>query len=129
LLCVGVPESVTVKVIEELLTAVVGVPETTPVEVASESPAGKTPLDQVYGAVPPLADNVWLYATPTCPLGSEDVFTLSGVTVGGGGVVESLPPPPPQLQRTSAALAHATEANCLIPIAPGRFLFATAILS
>jgi hypothetical protein len=52
-LCVGLPESVTVTVIEEL-PAAVGVPLT--VHPLNISPAGSVPvIEQVYGAVPPLA--------------------------------------------------------------------------
>ncbi len=41
-------------------TAVVGVPEITPVEAVNANPAGKVPavIDQVRGAVPPLAVSV-----------------------------------------------------------------------
>jgi len=42
--CAGVPESVTEKLMDELLTAAVGVPEITPVVAASVKPAGKAPL-------------------------------------------------------------------------------------
>lgn len=55
---VGVDESVTMNC-RCGLTAVVGVPETTPVDALSERPAGINPLtDQAYGGVPPLAVNV-----------------------------------------------------------------------
>ena len=51
--CAGLPESVTVTVIEEL-PAAVGVPLT--VHPLRINPAGKVPaIEQVYGAVPPLA--------------------------------------------------------------------------
>ena len=54
-LCAGELESVTFTVNEEL-PAVVGVPLICP-EPLSVSPAGKLPelIDQLYGAVPPLA--------------------------------------------------------------------------
>ena len=42
--CVGVLESVTEKLRDELLTAAVGVPEMTPVAAARVRPAGKAPL-------------------------------------------------------------------------------------
>ena len=38
------PESVTAKLMDELLTAVVGLPEMTPVAAASVKPAGNAPL-------------------------------------------------------------------------------------
>jgi hypothetical protein len=45
--------------VRELLPAELGVPEMTPVE-ASDSPAGMVPeiINQVYGAVPPVALSV-----------------------------------------------------------------------
>src|SRR5512139_3476638 len=48
----------------------VGVPLKTPA-VDRESPAGSVPADtdQLYGVVPPVAANVWLYAVPTVPEG------------------------------------------------------------
>ena len=41
---------------------VVGVPEITPVVVSSVRPFGRVPLEtlKVYGAVPPVAETVWL---------------------------------------------------------------------
>ena len=53
-------ESLTVTVSASPLTAVDGVPLIVPVEAPSDSPAGSVPLaiDQVYGAVPPLAASV-----------------------------------------------------------------------
>ena len=36
----------------------VGVPETVPVEALIVRPAGRPVADQVYGAVPPVADSV-----------------------------------------------------------------------
>ena len=55
--CAGVPESAMEKVSGELLTAVVGVPEMTPVAAERVRPVGNAPLAmcQVYGAVPPVA--------------------------------------------------------------------------
>jgi hypothetical protein len=54
--------------------AVVGVPPITPV-ADKLRPAGSVPEDthQLYGAVPPVAVSVWLYAVPTVPAGSEAV--------------------------------------------------------
>jgi hypothetical protein len=58
--------------------AVVGVPPITPV-ADKLKPAGSVPEDthQLYGAVPPVAASVWLYAVPTVPAGSEVVVTAS----------------------------------------------------
>jgi hypothetical protein len=49
LVCAGVPESATAKLIEVLVVAAVGVPETTPLVADNDSPAGSVPLatDQV----------------------------------------------------------------------------------
>jgi hypothetical protein len=76
----GEPESLTVKVTEPLVTGAAGVPEITPVATASDKPAGSDPLltDQAYGAVPPEAASVALYAVPTVPLGTDDVEITSG---------------------------------------------------
>lgn len=60
LVCTGLLVSVAVKVSDVALTAVVGVPLRTPVEVLSVMPAGRVPAvkDQLYGVVPPIAVNV-----------------------------------------------------------------------
>jgi len=42
--CAGVPESVTEKLMDELLTAAVGLPEMTPVAAPKLRPAGRAPL-------------------------------------------------------------------------------------
>ena len=57
----GVEESLTSKVIVALVAAL-GIPEITPVALASDNPVGRVPLviDQLYGAVPPLAASVAL---------------------------------------------------------------------
>ena len=48
--------------------AVVGVPETVPVDEPIDTPAGRPVADQVYGAVPPDADSVnEVIAVPTVP--------------------------------------------------------------
>ncbi len=53
--------SVTLIVNENGVSLLVGVPEMAPVEGFKLSPSGKFPLyDQLYGAKPPLAVNVWL---------------------------------------------------------------------
>src|SRR5687768_10010066 len=58
--------------------AAVGVPTIAPT-VWSDSPAGSEPvtIDQLNVPLPPVAASVWLYATPTVPLGS-DVVTIVG---------------------------------------------------
>jgi hypothetical protein len=47
------------------------VPDKTPLpaEVVTLKPGGKVPVEpQVYGAVPPVAENVWVYGVPTMPV-------------------------------------------------------------
>lgn len=65
--------SVTVAV-KMLVPVPVGVPEIAP-EEESDNPAGRLPevIDQLYGAVPPVAVNVALYAVPCVALGNEVV--------------------------------------------------------
>ena len=67
LVCTGLLASVTLKVRAVPVTAAVGVPVMTPVEVFNVNPAGNAPLvsDQVYGVVPPEAVSVAEYAVPT----------------------------------------------------------------
>ena len=63
--CVAVCEFASVTLTVKLLVPVaVGVPEMTPVLGASDKPAGSVPaeIDQVYGAVAPLAASVAVYA-------------------------------------------------------------------
>ena len=57
--CTGLDESVTVKVGLVVLLAV-GVPDRIPVAGARLRPLGRVLLDQVYGAVPPVALSVAL---------------------------------------------------------------------
>ena len=56
----------------------VGVPVIAPVDVFNDSPVGSAPAltAYVYGAVPPEAVIVWLYATPCVQFGR-----LAGLTV------------------------------------------------
>jgi hypothetical protein len=65
LLCAGLPESETVAV-KRAATLTAGVPEITPVLAARLRPDGKlpAPIDQLYGAVPPFACKVAVYAEP-----------------------------------------------------------------
>jgi hypothetical protein len=62
-------------------TAVVGVPEMMPVFESRVRPAGSCPAEivKVYGAVPPVADMVALYAILTVPEGSTAGVTLIGL--------------------------------------------------
>jgi len=64
------------------VVAALGVPLTTP-PLLRLKPDGRLPdaMDQVYGVVPPVAANPWLYATPTVPAGSG----LAVVIVGAVG--------------------------------------------
>jgi hypothetical protein len=81
-LCCGLAESFTVNVNAAPLTAAVGVPLIVPVEL-NVRPAGSVPLVNVhaYGAVPPVAASVAVYAAPTCPFASDVVVTASGDTL------------------------------------------------
>jgi len=58
-----------------------GVPEIAPLDGVKLNPEGNEPevMLQVYGAVPPLAASVALYAVPCLPLGNELVVILSAV--------------------------------------------------
>lgn len=60
--CAGLPLSIAVAV-KLYVPCAVGVPEIAPLEAASERPDGNLPdvIDQVYGAVPPVALNWPLY--------------------------------------------------------------------
>jgi hypothetical protein len=51
------------------------VPERTPVAEANESPGGSAPAvtAKVYGAKPPVAEIVWLYAVASVPPGDSRV--------------------------------------------------------
>jgi hypothetical protein len=82
---VGVAESVTLTVKFEV-PAVVGVPLMTPPEL-KDSPAGSVPesSDHVYGVTPPVAESVWLYATPIWPSGRLEVVTVRGATPESSG--------------------------------------------
>jgi hypothetical protein len=96
----GVVESVTITV-KSNVPAVVGVPETVPVELPMVSPGGRDPvvIDQVYGGVPPVTATVAEYVVPTVPLGREAVvmpplgaitIERAAVAVRAVGVVESV---------------------------------------
>ena len=79
LLCTGRLESLTLNVSAAAVAGAAGVPLIVPVEEFSTSPEGRLPLvsDQRYGVVPPVDESVALYATPTCPFGSEVVTTTN----------------------------------------------------
>jgi hypothetical protein len=76
--------------------AVVGVPPITPV-ADKLRPAGSVPEDthQLYGAVPPVAASIWLYAVPTVPAGREAVVieraTAAGLIVKVNAFVDETP--------------------------------------
>ncbi len=64
-----------------------------PAEHASRGQAqacGKRPrrVDQVYGAVPPVAANDWLYAVPTVPAGNGEAVEIVSATAAGLTVKE-----------------------------------------
>jgi hypothetical protein len=116
-ICAGDSESAAAKLMEVLVAAAVGVPETTPVVADNDSPAGSAPLatDQVYGVLPPVAASVAVYATPTCPAGSEVVV----IVIGCGCTAEAdpralpspLPLPPPQPVTMSVTAITKTREN------------------
>ena len=64
--------------------AVVGVPLKTPAALRV-NPAGGVPTvtNQLYGGVPPVAANVWLYAVPTVPAVSGLVVVIAGAAGRG----------------------------------------------
>jgi hypothetical protein len=72
-LCAGELASVTLTV-NEAVPAAVGVPLICPA-LLSVSPTGNAPedIDQLYGAVPPLAESAAAYAVPTCPPTKDEV--------------------------------------------------------
>jgi uncharacterized membrane protein len=78
-LCAGKLASVTFTVIEAL-PAAVGVPLICPA-LLSVNPTGNAPedIDQLYGAVPPLAESVAEYAVPNCPPTKDEVVIWTGV--------------------------------------------------
>lgn len=59
----------------------VGIPVMAPGDGFKDNPAGSVPLlsNHEYGAVPPLAAMVELYAVPTWPLGRDVVRISSGI--------------------------------------------------
>ena len=60
----------------------VGVPVIAPVEESSDNPAGRVPdlRDHTYGFVPPVADRLAEYETPTLPFCKADVATTGGTS-------------------------------------------------
>jgi hypothetical protein len=91
------------------LSTVVGVPLRMPA-VDKESPAGSVPdvTDQLYGDVPPLAANVWLYAVPTVP---EDKGLAVSITGGDG----SSSPPHPMNAAKKTNIPAASHIRCDFP--------------
>jgi len=90
------------------LSTVVGVPLKMPA-VDKVSPAGSVPdvTDQLYGDVPPLAANVWLYAVPTVPEGSGLAVSITSGG-GGGGPSSSSPHPIKAAKKTNIPAASHT---------------------
>jgi hypothetical protein len=61
-----------------LVSAVVGVPEITPVDPRLKPSGNDVPLSRLHVmGVSPVASSVWLYAVPTVPLGN-DVVVITG---------------------------------------------------
>src|SRR5450756_332006 len=72
--------------VKEKEPVAVGVPVMAPVAVLSERPVGSAPAvtAKVYGAVPPEAETVWLYAVVTEPSGrvaGETVIVGQAITI------------------------------------------------
>jgi len=63
-----------------LVPACVGVPVIAPVVAASDSPGGRVPEEmlQEYGPIPPVADKVAEYESPTVAFGRLEFVTMSG---------------------------------------------------
>jgi hypothetical protein len=62
----------------------VGVPLSTPAALRFRPGSDPDESDHVYGAVPPIAENVWEYAVPAVPAGSGDpviIVSLGASTV------------------------------------------------
>ena len=80
--------------VNDTVPVVVGVPEITPVDATRLNPVGNEPelIDQVYGAVPPLACSVVEYAVPTVPLGNDVVVTVGGCTVAATAMLKAFAP-------------------------------------
>jgi len=76
--CEGLLLSATVAVKDEL-PLTVGTPEMVPAELRMR-PGASCPdvIDHLYGAVPPLTCNVWLYALPTITEGSAEAAIVNG---------------------------------------------------
>jgi hypothetical protein len=75
--------TVTLK-LKGLPTAVVGVPEMTPLVGSRLRPGGGVPevtIQLLYGGVPVVAASVWEYGTPTVPPGSEEVVMLGAAVM------------------------------------------------
>src|SRR6185437_3252906 len=69
-------EAVAVAVTEKV-PAALGVPEMVPVDEPIDRPVGRPVADQVYGAVPPLADRVRLTGVPTVPVWLPGLVTVT----------------------------------------------------
>ena len=80
--------------VNDTVAVVVGVPEITPVDATRLNPAGNEPelIDQVYGAVPPLACSVVEYAVPTVPLGNDVVVTVGGCAAAATAMLKAFVP-------------------------------------
>src|SRR6185437_3046458 len=63
--------------VELKVPAADGVPEIRPVEELIDRPVGRPVADQVYGAVPPLADICRLLAVPTVPVWLPGLVTVT----------------------------------------------------
>ena len=83
----GVDSESATSTVNVLVAAAVGVPERIPVGLKVR-PAGKVPVPRlhVYGAVPPVAAKITLYAFPTVPAGSGDVVVIAT----GGRLITSV---------------------------------------
>ena len=80
--------------VNDVVPAVVGVPEITPVAATRLNPAGSVPALtlQLYGVVPPLACSVAEYAVPAVPLGNDVVVTVGGCAAAATAMLNAFVP-------------------------------------
>ena len=80
--------------VNDVVPAVVGVPEITPVAATRPNPAGSVPpvTVQLYGVVPPLACSVAEYAVPAVPPGKDVVVTVGGCAAAATAMLSAFVP-------------------------------------
>lgn len=81
----------------------VGVPLITPVFTLNESPGGRPDAENVYGAMPPVAETVVDgYTDPETPIGKTDGLMTKAGSITSGSVIESGVPEVESLTVTEA---------------------------